>query len=75
MAITEKLDNTGILLVKGELDEVTGSAVSANGTSYFAAEFDEVTISPISGGLAKRIHANGLIQVANYIDDYTLNIV
>ena len=47
MAITEKLDNTGILLVKGELDEVTGSAVSANDTSYFAAEFDEVTISPI----------------------------
>jgi hypothetical protein len=34
-----------------------------------------VTISPISGGLAKRIHANGLIQVANYIDDYTLNII
>ncbi len=75
MAITEKLDNTGILLVKGELDEVTGSAVSANDTSYFAAEFDEVTISPISGGLAKRIHANGLIQVANYIDDYTLNSI
>jgi hypothetical protein len=27
----------------------------------------------MSGGLAKRIHANGLLQVANYFDDYTLN--
>ena len=69
----DRLDNTGILLTKGELDEVTGSAVSANGTVYRAASFDEVTISPVSGGLAKRVHANGLIQVANYFDDYTLN--
>jgi Concanavalin A-like lectin/glucanases superfamily len=75
MAISEKLDNTGILYIKGELDEVTGSMVSSNDTVYFAGEFDEVTISPISGGLAKRIHANGLIQVANYFDDYTLNSI
>jgi len=73
MAITERLDNAGILLVKGELDEVTGSAVSANDTAFFAAEFDEVTISPIADGLARRIHANGLMQVANYFDEYTLN--
>ena len=71
----DRLDSTGILATKGELDEVTGSAVSANGTVYLAAEFDEVTINPISGGLAKRVHANGLIQVANYFDDYTLNAV
>ena len=69
MAITEKLDNTGILLTKGELDEVTGSDVAANGTFYRAAEFDEVGISPISNGLAKRLHANGLMQVSNYFDD------
>lgn len=73
MSQIDSLDNTGILLTKGELDEVTGSAVSANGTTYFAAELDEVTISPVSGGVAKRVHANGLIQVANYFDDYTLS--
>jgi hypothetical protein len=73
MATIDKLDNTGILKVKGELDEVTGSAVSTNGTAYLAAGFDEITISPISSGLAKRVHANGLIQVANYFDDYSLN--
>lgn len=75
MAIIDSLNNTGILKVKGELDEVTGSAVSANDTAYFAAEFDEITISPISGGLAKRVHSSGLIQVANYVDDYTLNSI
>ena len=73
MSQIDSLDNTGILLTKGELDEVTGSAVSANDTVYFGAELDEITISPVSGGLAKRVHANGLIQVANYFDDYTLS--
>lgn len=73
MATSEKLDSTGILYVKGELDEVSGTLVSSNDTVYLAGEFDEVTISPIADGLARRIHANGLIQVANYFDDYTLN--
>lgn len=73
MATLDKLDNSGILQTQGELDEVTGSAVSANGTVYRSAEFDEVTISPVSGGLAKRVHSSGLIQVANYFDEYTLS--
>jgi hypothetical protein len=74
MSKIESLDSTGTLLIKGELDEVTGSNISANDTFYRAAEFDEVTISPVSNGLAKRVHANGLMQVANYFDDYTLNV-
>ena len=73
MSKFDSLDSTGILLTKGELDEVTGSDVAANGAFYRAAEFDEVGISPVSNGLAKRLHANGLMQVANYFDDYTLN--
>ncbi|NBX72818.1 MAG: LamG domain-containing protein [Alphaproteobacteria bacterium] len=70
----DRLDNTGALLVQGELDEVSGSAISANGSVYRAGEFDEVTISPISGGLARRIHSNGKIEVSNYFDDYTFAI-
>ena len=75
MAKIESLNSTGILLTNGELDEVTGSAVSANDTAYLAAEFDEITISPVSSGLAKRLHSNGLIQVANYFDEYTLTSI
>ena len=71
----DRLDNTGVLFTNGELDEVSGSAIRANANVYFAGEFDEVTISPISGGLAKRVDSNGLIQVANYFDDYTLTAI
>lgn len=68
----ETLDNTGILRVSGILDDQAGSSISSNAAFYGAGEFDEVTINPISGGLAKRVHGDGLIQVANYFDETSL---
>lgn len=65
----ETLDNTGILRVSGILDDQAGSSISSNAAFYGAGELDEVTISPMTDGLAKRIHGNGLIQVANYFDE------
>jgi hypothetical protein len=62
---------------------VTGSASSSTTSPFFAStirltpsflyssEFDEVTLNPITNGLAKREYRDGRYQVAGYFDEYT----
>ena len=69
-----KLDSTGTIYTTGIFDETTSldvgvaSRVDAN-TIYAAKEFDEITLNPITGGVARKIKSDGTYQVAGIIDE------
>lgn len=67
--IASRLTNTGILSISGELDEVTLSVIKLTPNNLFASEFDEVSINPISNGVAKRETADGKLLVSAYLDE------
>jgi len=70
MTVASRLTPTGVLYAKS-LDEYTQTKISQTANILFAGEFDEVTLNPISNGLAKREYANGKYQVAGYFDEVT----
>lgn len=69
MVVATRLTSQGIFQIKGEFDEVTKTTIGINSTSVFAREFDEVTINPITNGLAKRETNDGRILVSGYFDE------
>jgi hypothetical protein len=71
MTNSARLLSTGVLYAKG-LDEYTQSTISQTENKLFAAEFDEVTINPISNGLAKKEYKDGRYMIAGYFDEVTL---
>jgi len=50
---------------------VSPTAIKTGPNSLIAAEFDEVTINPISNGLAKKEYKDGRYMVAGYFDEVT----
>jgi len=73
MARSSQIKSDGTLNVFSSLDEVTQSTISESKTYLRAAEFDEVTISPLTNGLAQRKTNDGRILVANIFNE--INIV
>lgn len=71
MAIATRLTPTGTLLTNGIFDEVTQTTISTSEATVFANELDEITISPISAGLAQRQKSDGTLQVADEFDEVT----
>jgi len=71
MVVATRLTSQGIFQVQGELDEISRITIGANATSVFAREFDEITINPISNGLAKRETSDGRLLVSGYFDEQT----
>lgn len=69
--IASRLTNSGVLLVNGSFDEVSQSTISTKSNAILAGELDEITINPVSGGVAKRENSSGVLQVANYFDEFT----
>jgi len=69
--ITSRLTNTGVLLVNGTFDEVSQSSIGVKSNLILAGELDEITISPITNGIAKRETSTGELLVANYFDEFT----
>jgi hypothetical protein len=69
--IASRLTNTGVLLVNGSFDEITQSSISTKSNLILAGELDEITINPVSGGVAKRETFNRVLQVADYFDEFT----
>ena len=69
--ISTRLTNQGTLFVNGSFDEVTQSVISTKIDTVLAASLDEITINPVSGGLAKRELSNGNLLVADYFDEFT----
>lgn len=69
MSKSSQIKSDGTLKVFGELDEVTQNTISESATYLRAAEFDEVTLNPLTNGLVKRQTADGRILVANIFDE------
>ena len=67
MTIASRLTSTGTLFISGEFDEVTGAAIKLTTSTYFAAEFDEVSIN--GSGVAKRETSTGILLVSNSFNE------
>jgi hypothetical protein len=67
--IASRLTNTGILSISGEFDEVTLSVIKLTPNNMFTAELDEISINPISNGVAKRETVDGKLLVSGYFDE------
>lgn len=63
--VAARLTSTGTLFISGEFNEITTSTIRITTTTYFAAEFDEVSIYPLTNGIAKRELNTGKLMVAN----------
>jgi len=71
MAIVTRIDSSGIFYSSVPLDEVTQTTNSVNPNGVYASEFDEITLNPITNGLAKRETFDGKILIAGYFDEYS----
>lgn len=67
MTIARRLTSTGSVFISGEFDEVTQSTISLNTATYFAAGFDEVSIS--GGEVAMRETNTGTIFIAGEFNE------
>lgn len=61
--VARRLTSTGTLFISGEFDEITGTAIKLTTTTYYAAEFDEVTL--FNGAVAMRETNTGSLLVSN----------
>ena len=61
--VASRLTSTGTLFINGQLDEVTGVAIKLTTATYFAAEFDEVSL--FGSSVTKRETSTGTILVSN----------
>jgi len=71
MAIVTRIDSSGIFYSSVPLDEVTQTTNSVSPNGVYASEFDEITLNPITNGLAKRETFDGKILIAGYFDEYS----
>lgn len=69
MTTISRLTSNGIFKTSVTLDEVSQNKVGQSTTNIFASEFDEVTINPITNGLAKRETSDGKLLVSGYFDE------
>jgi hypothetical protein len=69
--IASRLTNVGVLLLNGTFDEISQSTISTTSNLILADNLDEISISPINNGVAKRENADGTLMVASYFDEFT----
>lgn len=67
--VAARLTSTGTLFISGEFNEITTSTIRITTTTCFAAEFDEVSIYPLTNGIAKRESSTGKLMVANRFNE------
>jgi len=72
MATISRLNSNGVFLTGVPLDEISQTKVSQSQTNIFAREFDEVTINPMTNGLARRETSDGRLLIAGYFDETTI---
>ena len=65
--VASRLTSTGTLLISGEFDEVTTSTIRLTTTTYYAAQFDEVSIN--GSGVAKSETNTGTLLVSNSFNE------
>jgi hypothetical protein len=69
MTVASRLTSTGTLFISGEFDEVTGAVIKLTTATYFAAEFDEITLNPLTNGITKRETSTGTLMVAGEFNE------
>lgn len=67
--VAARLTSTGTLFISGEFNEVTTSTIRITTTTYYAGTFDEVSIYPLTNGVAKRETSTGTLMVANRFNE------
>jgi len=60
--VASRLTSTGTLFISGEFNEVTTSTIRLTTTTYYARNFDEVSI--YGGSVAKRETNTGTLMVS-----------
>lgn len=65
--IASRLTSTGTLFISGELNEVTTSSIQLTTTTYYANQFNEVSL--YGNTVAKRETNTGTIFVSNGFDE------
>lgn len=73
MATVSKLFANGTFQTSVPLDEISRTRIGQSTSNVFSSEFDEITIHPMTNGLAKRETNSGKFMVAGYFDEYTVN--
>jgi len=69
MATISRLSANGLFQTSVTLDEISQTRISQSPTNIFSSEFDEVTINPVTNGLAKRETNDGKLMIAGYFDE------
>lgn len=64
-----RLTSSGILITNGEFDEVTKDHITFTKEFVYAAEFDEITGSPVPMRIPS---AKDVLRVSNYFDEVTV---
>lgn len=77
MTVTSKLLANGVFQTSVPLDEISQITVGQSLSNVYASEFDEISIYPITNGLAKRETSTDKFMVAGYFDEvaFSDNIV
>jgi hypothetical protein len=68
--IATRLESDGTLLLNGEFDEITSSAISVTANTVFAGGFDEQTFAG-NVSFARRDANDGTVYVTNEFDEFT----
>lgn len=66
--VASRLTSTGTLFISGEFNEVTTSTIRLTTTTYYAAQFDEVSM--YGNSVAKRETNTGTVMISNKFDEY-----
>lgn len=61
--IARRLTSTGTMFISGEFNEITTSSIRLTTSTYFSAQFDEVTM--FGDSVAMRETSTGTIFVSN----------
>lgn len=65
--VASRLTSSGTLFISGQFDEVTTSTISLTTGTYYAAQFDEVSM--YGNSVAKRETNTGTVLVSNGFDE------
>jgi hypothetical protein len=65
--LVSRLTSTGTLFISGELNEVTTSIIKLTTATYYAAQFDEVSL--YRNAVAKRETNTGTVLVSNEFNE------
>jgi hypothetical protein len=70
-----RLSSNGVYFTSNYFDEITATSNIIGLSGIYSAEFDEVGLQGIGGGLAKRETSDGKVLISGYFDEITDRII